>query len=412
MITGETLVVMRHLMSLLTAFMPLMIYNTANNFFDDRRKAIICALLYAFSAIFWYDSLYISGLYANLLTNLIAVSSLSIIYESVNEKNPGYYLAILLSGTSLVLSHSTSIIFIVTAWIFMILIKVRKQGFLNKYSRSVTFLSVPLIGVFFYPKILSRLSNILSGQFVAIELGDPVFNLIRPLSPFIAYMSGYMGIVVVSIILTGFFYLIVDYKNKDFWSSFFSIWFLFIWILSLQGRQVWRFALLAKTPSIFLIGYLIGDVINSLEGIGRGYLRSLKTQTFNANGVSALLVVVVLISGGLLNYTFSSLSYRENAQRQKEIFQSFNWVSENTENNSKIMVLSEWEYIYLPQFTSREYYHVSITSNFNMTEIKEWSVTFSDYIILSSSLRESFKESGVFEETWSNGIVTIFLVSR
>jgi hypothetical protein len=411
LINGENLIVMRHLMSLLIAFMPLLIYNTAHHFFNDRRKGVICALLFAFSAIFWYDSLYISGLYANLLTNLITIGSLFFIYESVNKKNSGYYLAILLSGMSLVLSHSTSIIFMITAWVFIIIVRIRKEELFSRYSKSIAVLSVPLLGIFFYPKILSRLSNILSGEFVAIEVGDPIFTLLKPLSPFIAYLSGYMGIVVVSIILTGCFYLLLDFKNQYFWSSFFPLWYLFIWVLSLQGRQVWRFALLAKTPSIFLMGYLIEDVINALEGITKGYLRSSKTRLFNISGLSAFFIVIILISGGFLNYTLSNLSYRENDQRQREIFESFKWISNNTDNNSKILVLSEWEYIYLPQFTFRESYYVSIASNYNITEIMKWGKTFSDYIVVSNSLQELFKVNGVFEETWNNNMVTIFLVS-
>ena len=413
LINGEHLVTMRHVMSILSGFIPILIYNTALNLFGEKRKALICVLIYSFSSSFWYDSLYISGLYANILTNIISISSLYFIYKSTTKKHVKNYLILMLNGIALILSHSTSIIFIIMTWIFIIMIKLRKEDLLNAYLRSVAYFSLPVLGIFFHPEILSRLTNVLSGQYISIEVGDPVFNLIKSVSPFIAYMSGYMGIVLVSLTLAGCALILIRLNiSPVLWSSFFAIWFMFIWMLSLQGKQVWRFALLSKVPSKFLIGYFSEEVIVSLkEIVDRAQEFSNRTRKINIHGLSILLVSIVLISGGLLNYTSSNLSYRDNVQRQKSIYESIIWISENTGNESKILVLSEWEYIYLPHISQRKSYYIPITSEYNITKIKQAIAEGTiDYLIISNTLKEPFKDGGHYEETWSNDLVTIYHV--
>lgn len=409
---GENLVAMRHVMSILSGFAPILIYNTSLGLLKEKRKALICAAIYSFSSAFWYDSLYISGLYANMLTNLISIGSLYFIYRSTTEKKLKYYLILFLNGISLILSHSTSIVFIIMTWIFLAIIKTRGENLFKEYLYSVSCFSLPLLGIFFHPEILSRLKNILSGQYVSIELGDPIVNMIKPVSPFIAYMSGYMGIVLVSLTLTGcIFILIRTSKRTVFWSSFFGLWFIFIWILSLQGKQVWRFALLSKLPSVFLIGYLSEEVIASIEKIvneTQGVTN--KVQKVNRYGLSLILVSIILISGGMLNYTSSHLSHSENEQRQKSIYESIVWVSENTDNGSKILVISEWEYIYLSHISHRESTFISLASDYNITKTKAVAEEHFDIIILSNALKKTIENEGKYTERWENDMVAIYQV--
>jgi len=411
LVQGEKLVVMRQVMSLLVGFLTLIIYNTGFEVFNSKRKALLASLLYSFSPAFWYDSLYISGLYANILTNIIALSSIYFIVKSTEDKIPIYYFLVFLSGASLILSHSTSIIFLILIWSFVAIIRIKNKRIIKQYIRSIAVFSLPVLGVFFYPDFLSRLKNILSGQYVKIEARNPIFEFFEPISPFFAYISGYMGVVLTILAVTGMGILLLRLHEKGkFWSILFPSWFLLNWVLSIQGRQVWRFALLAKIPSIFLIGYLLDEVIISLKEIIGANNYSSKIKGLNFLGLSTVLISTILISGGLLNYTLSNLAFEENFQRQNSIYNSMQWISKNTENDSKILVISEWEYIYLPQISQRETYYISINSNYNVSQITENARGNLNYLISSKDLIHSFRNPIYFEEEWSNSIITIFSV--
>jgi hypothetical protein len=409
LIGGEELIVMRKVICLIAGFMPLIIFNTGTRVFNNRRKAIICSLVYSFSSAFWYDSLYISGLYANILTNLIAISLVYLIINSTYKKSLKFYFLVFLSSISLILSHSTSVIFLVLSFIFIIIVRLRNRVVLSDYTRTVLFQSLPLVGVLFYPKILSRLKNILSGQYIQIEVRSSIFELFKPISPFFAYTSAYFGLILVMLSITGLAIILVRLKEgREFWGSFFCLWFLLTWILSLQGKQIWRFALLAKIPSIFLVGYLIEEVLISLKKIVLGQTEDYKSINLNYIGLSTLMLLIILISGGSLNYVSSNLSYNYTSQRQNSIFNSMMWISENTSNESVILAISEWEYIYLPQISQRGSNYLSVTRDYNVTQIEEYLKSNFDYLILSNSVIGLYDKEINFEEVWSNEIVTIF----
>jgi hypothetical protein len=265
------------------------------------------------------------------------------------------------------------------------------------------------VGILFYPKILSRLRNILSGQYIQIEVRSPIFELFKPISPFVAYTSAYFGIVLVMLSITGLAIILVRLKEeREFWGSFFCLWYLLTWILSLQGKQVWRFALLAKIPSIFLVGYLIEEVLISLRQIVLGQTDEYKNINLNYIGLSTLMLLIILISGGSLNYVSSHLSYNYTSQRQYSIFNSMMWISENTSNESVILAISEWEYIYLPQISQRGSNYLPVNRVYNVTQIEEYVKSNFDYLILSNSFIGLYENELSFEEVWGNEIVTIF----
>jgi len=408
---GEPLVSMRYFMTLTATFNLPAIYLVSVDFFGSKRTALLCCLLYGFSSSFWYDSLYISGLYANILASLLFLVAMHFLYVNTQNPSRSSYLFSSVVGGALFLSHSTAAVYMVVAWAFTIVVAATYRHLLENYLKSIFFLSSPAFAFIFYPSLLSRIASVLWSPYVSIGFNDPLFTFLEPVSPFLAYMYCYAGIAVVILGLTSFLIFILNFfKRRNRWEIFFPFWFGMIWLLSLQGMNVWRFSILSLTPSIFLVGYVAEAIIQGIESITHRLKGiSVSLMKINAYGVSTLFVLGILISAGFLTYTSSMTTSRLTVERQTAIYESMLWIRDNTPVDAKFLAFSEWEYTLLDLVAERESYVLSPYSEVNVESVLRIArQTGATYLIVSNYLGSPFKDNPAVSERWRNRMVTIY----
>lgn len=408
---GELIIAVRYGMAFIEFLTTLMVYSVVRRAIKSDRAALYATIAYALILVPGLCHFTNSGTYANLygeFITLIVIYFISICLRHSMNMRTGVSMFIL--GAALAFSHSTAFIFFTFIWLFTPLVYVKWRDRFRRYLFSVSSLSFPLLAIFIlFPRSIQRIQGVLQGGFMSI----------LPVDPFYTFLSDHLP----RLIIFGFLYIFAHPLNfivllascifmvkfrKEFWKLFTLGWFLYVCVLSIQGSNVWRFALYALTPASLLFGYFLSTILPSLSQRVSKLSTSKAVNLINVK-VLPVVLIVVLITFSSTNLMIMSFLDDTEFVREKhlEVYDSMKWVEENTASDAAFISIELRDYRYLPLVGHRKFSgDYSLYASEVLFKLQDVSFNYMVLWFRFAGLDE-YRSSESFEKVFENKQVVI-----
>lgn len=349
---GEPIVSMQQSMILLASLTPLLLFAASSRLFRDSRIAIGVSTFYVFTGGLWYQGLFISGLYANFLANLLTFTVLILLIENVERPSVRLKAMLPLVGLAFYLSHFTPALFLIALWLFCPIAYFAHIS-IRRYVEGLLLVTIPAIPIVVVrPYILRNLLNLPfaeAGNVSYIE--TPLTGILSLVSPFLLYLSIEMMSIptfLFALIAVPVAAYLVFRSGLNVWVKFVFFWFFLIWAITPYEAMAWRFAYYAILPLTFLLGFLgVSIVVSSWRRLGLISSKR-RRQRIGVNsmisGIGLVLTVcVIFLYGSPLNFMVSDLSgggIEKTRSQQLAMYDTVKWVDAHLPSNSTIIVVT------------------------------------------------------------------------
>jgi len=408
-VPDELLVTLRQLIALLESMTILQVYVVSARLFT-KKTAILASLTYAIVVPLGITHFTGPGTYANILADFLTLGIIYFLCQILESKSLKDYLTLVVLGGGMLLSHSTSMIFLVFVWLFSVVILLLYRKNFGVYLNAVLMLTlVPMLGIMAFPDIPGRALSLLTSS-----LRSPTSLLVTCEVWFrnMEFFLGLPGLLAITSTLVLYCWKI-DWDSKissskgALWISFLFSWFLYASTLSIQGRNVWRLVLHSLVPGLLIIAIgLSGPIWAGCERLSKivrdsSIQRVLKSTLF-------LCVLIGILAGGPATFLFNEFLGPGQRERQIGIYESMCWARDNTTCDALFVSMKLPEYRYLPivaRRTLKENYELPVERIYELLP----SLNIQYVAISTSELKEATIPRGL-SMAFRNEYVTILKI--
>ena len=315
--------------------------------------------------IFWYIVVIGTGLYANLLGIVLSLYLFLLIYRFYEHGGLGTLIFIFIVSSLALISHETSFLFLIALWLSALygLLVGEKRLFKAAIASVLPLTLLVLASAYDLRVILNFVVNYVfrfkpfTAGAVRIEALDPFADMLGKYSPYLAGVYRYVGWLGLILVLTTL--LLGIYLLKGRWKALHLLpwfWLLTIWFFTLFFLDIWRIALYSIYPVCIFLGLLgrysnvFDDVLSKITG-NLGRRRIIKYE------ILTLLIIIMLSISPIYSLARMSLiESRYDIRRQGAVYDAMVWIRKNTAEDSVIVSVGRWEFMYTSFITGRSFY--------------------------------------------------------
>jgi len=417
------LITMRIFSFVIAAIIPISIFYISRSLFGEH-GGVISIVTYVLISIFWFYVIFTTGIFANFIAILTCLYIIILIIEYREYPTKSNIIKIYLASLVALTLHQTTIILIAS----LLLVAIYDALLFRTEKLLICLLSTLLAVVsllLFLPTDIRLIVDFITKYLLRLKMKPiPVITVVREdrlsqflesISPFLRDLYLYVGIssiflLIIALIIGLFGIATYDDGCKTLpW-----MWIIATWILSYFISDIWRLAIYTTIP----LSIYIGNSYRFIYLPFKSWLESVIIPHKIQIGYKALLITIVIILiliGSNLSMVIRDFSYGVRAERLKQqtIYNSFTWISENTEKDAVLISIGKWEYEFLPLFINRKYLgDYLFTPNEVYNVLKEFN---NSYVVVNRLLRtENFSYLALyvndsrFISVYSDEYVTIF----
>jgi len=408
---GEPIVVVRSTLAVIESLTCIMVYVTGSRVLQNRLYGFFCTLTYALIMPVGLIHLVNSGTYSNMLANLYTLYAIYLFAMAMKKADLLSQLTLVIIGVALAFSHFSSFIFISFVWVFLPVVYIFFREVWRAYVISSLSLSLGSFSLLLYiPNMIYRISFVLSGRSIGLLPSDAVFGLLYSHIPFLGLTYAFVGLPSFAVLLASCILLFRKSKRSP-WYAFIPSLFIYTYVLSLQGENVWRFALYAIFVGIFLVGYFLSKPMLSIYRWASNLSLHPTVNKINSKGILAVLILSLITMGPTFEFV-NDVVGDSKSERQLAIYDSMKWAEENTPRDSSFLSVGLLEYTYLPVVANRTFqgdYEIPPGEIYSLSK-----QNYVDYVAVSTrdERLEAFKSNELFELMFENKYVLIFHIKR
>lgn len=449
---GEPFISMQQTMVIIASLTPTLVYATANKLFRNQMLGVAAAAVYAFTGSIWYFGLFMSGLYANFLGDLLSFMLLYLVVEFTYQKRSSLYFILPFAALASYVTHYTVALLVFSLSIFTVFIWRVEKPKLKSYSMALFLTLVPVIpviaarfdlfrnfltfptasaGVFAYePALYKEILNSFSPflLYLSIQINSiwtPAFILIAGIGAVVVQLYKYLGRN--SDHSRGNLEVTSLHDDKGYLWIFALVWFFSVWFFSPTRPMAWRFAYYSLLPLTFLLAFLAYHVvINSSSMLGwltakiyaatrlREVSQSRKRKDleklnlrFQSGRIRRVSPIIFLVIVGfvyidpmlypfhesspfyfLIDDVFLESTTQDHHNEQLAIYQAIQWIKENTPKNAKFLAVTDDRFTFMDVIADRR----SPLIGKNLPPSLAYNVTRQfniDYTVVTKGLRPS-----------------------
>ena len=408
---GEPIVIVRSTLAAIESLTVIMVYITASRVLQSRLYGFFSTLTYAVIVPVGLIHLIDVGTYSNMLANLYTLCAIYFFATAMKNADLRSQITLVIVGIALAFSHFSSFIFISFIWVFLPVVCIFFRKLWKAYVVSSLSLSLGLFSLLLcVPNLIYRISFVLSGPSTVLLPRDPIFGLLYSRVPFLGLTYAFAGLPSFSVLLASLV-LLFKKSGQSVWYAFIPSWFTYTFVLSLQGENIWRFALYAMFIGVFIVGYFISTPMISIYRWASELSSHPVVNKMNSRGIVAVMILTLITMGPTFQF-INDVMRGSTSQRQLAIYDSMKWADKNTPRDSSFLSIGLLEYTYMPVVANRTFqgdYEVS------PEEIYSLSVqNHVDYVAVSTrdERLEAFKSNELFKLKFENEYVLIFHIER
>ncbi len=387
----------------------------------------ITLLLSIFVNIFWYYTIIVTGLYANFLGIMLSLYLLILIKKYIESRSKWVLLYLFLTSLTALLSHETTFLLITAIWISALYHVVVKKSF--EVFKIAIIVTIPVLillittsasitlALKFITEYLLRL-KILSMSAIVVGIEDPITTFLNNISPLLANIYAFANFIGLTLFIASialFVVLIFQKANGVHILPFF--WVIVVWIISFFTTETYRLALYVMFPMVLFLGSL-GTVLSSSKivrfieeiHVSRKIKKILKYE------IISFIVILMFVGSGISRIlAIEYLNAGHYHKLQHDIMETLLWLKENTPENSRIISVGRWEFLFAPYIINRECISdYPLTPNEIFTYLKD--KLYGDiYVIVWNALHNAtvyyihlYENDHRFLRMWSNNAFTVF----
>ena len=383
------------------------------------KGGIISSLIYIMINPFAVFTLVYTGLYSNALGLTLSLGIITWFIQSLNDSKKIRCFLIPFYSLSLLLAHSSNIlVYFVLIISSLYLIYFERSNI--SFKPLIYLLFGPLIILVFVPTIIFRLPSTLTSPYILIEIpsNELIAYILRNL-PFLKYFYFYGGenIFVLLLLLISIVLGIIYFLKKRLGLAIYSItWIILIIIISLFSTNVWRFVLLAYTPTSLFSPFIYNKVISpAFRKVVEIMPSKALKRAFKCLLIIFMFILLYLPSYSNIIVTIYASSWSR--PQQEGFYECLIWFRDNSEVDSVIISIGGGSYIrFMPLVSNRALLDVfpGQVPEFAYDVLKNYS---NGYVVVWNRLHpyngsfyyvDLYKNSSLFREVWSNKEVTVF----
>ncbi len=352
LVGGEGLVTVQRTVAILVMLSVLLVYLVGARIFSSERVGLVAATIYSLSGMIWFNSVFTSGLYANLV-GMMAIFFFLVVYLRLAgnivsfSSWVGFGLAILM----VYFSHYTAIsIFPAVLLIPLGKFAARSREAKSYLVPSLVALAPAGVGLAFFPGAATSLLDKLLGA-PGLVTGSTALSGILSAIPFLSDMalivSDDVAFVLLMILVAIYAYRIGFQRKALFFIP--MVWFVSLLLASFASQRPERFSFEALMPVVLMAGYGLSSLVPRLDpskGKIRRHNSSLRRKVKSAI-VLIILLTPVMVNSSAQHALVDSTTYTDvSASSQQEMYNAMYWLKVNTPANSTYLSLSDWHFTY------------------------------------------------------------------
>jgi len=404
---GEPIVIVRSTLAVVESLTCIVVYITGSRVLQNRLYGFFCTLTYALIMPVGLIHLVNSGTYSNMLANLYTLYAIYFFAIAMKKADLLSQLTLVIVGIALAFSHFSSFIFISFVWVFLPVAYIFFREVWRAYVISSISLSLGSFSLLLYiPNMIYRISFVLSGRSIGLLPSDAFFGLLYSHIPFLGLTYAFAGLANFAVLLASCILLFKKSRQSP-WYAFIPGLFIYTFILSLQGANIWRFALYAMFVGTFLVGYFIWKPVLSVYHWASNLSYHAMLNRINSRGILAIIILSLITMGPTFQFVNDVIG-GSTSQRQLAIYDSMKWAEKNTPTASCFLSVGLLEYTYLPVVANRTF-----QGDYEIPPEKIYSLSVQnhiDYVAVSTrdERLKAFRSSELFELKFENEYVLIF----
>lgn len=389
---GNPLMTVRETMAVLVLLSPLVFFFVSSRFFSDRTAALFVAVIYAFSATLWFDSVFNSGLYANFFGIIASLFIVFCFVDVIDSPGPASWGVFLLALLMAYLSHYSTVTIFPALLLVSVMLLISNRGSWRRYLLPGFVPVLPILAFFAaYPGYANRVVSLAYGGGGQV-LGSTYISGALGSIPVLQYtdLELYDDVAFVVLLLLAALYTYRSGVARK-WLLFIPVfWFFSVLLTSPETIDAWRFAFTGIVPLTMMAG--LGIVYLFPKAIGLSRSRRGYTASKSARYGTVLVAVVfigLLVAGSwgtsMLSDSLSNAQF--NSQTQGEVYQAMQWLGNHTPPGSTYLSVSDWRFVYTGVLIGR-----TSVYQFESTPAAAIPVALSDnasYIIVTNAVTAS-----------------------
>lgn len=355
---GEPFVTIQRTMGILVILSPLLVYLVAARIFASIGPGIVAAALYVFSGMVWFDSVFVSGLYANFFGLLVALFFIFVFLEladKIRSLQTWFLFGLVVAGAYF--SHYTIITVLPAVLAVPVVLLLRSRLDYKRYLIPFVASVAPAgLVVAVRPRIVHFLLYLSQSSGGSLT-GSTAISSALAFFPSLSYLALEVNDDIAFIFLF-LFTVICIYRSassKDALVFIPLVWFAALIIAAPQNTSAWRYSYEALVPLVLLASYGLFSVLPRLK------IQRRRSGESNALGqyakvglvLALLLVPMVVGSWGTTSLSDAVTDTQIQAQSQQSVYSAIMWLKSNTPANSTYLSLTDWRFLYTYIFIGR-----------------------------------------------------------
>lgn len=352
------------------------------------------------------------GTYPNLVEDAIVFAAVFLLFSYLRAPALPVGLTLALLGLAGVFIHSSYLLFLAALWLLFPVLSLLHRGRteLQRYFQACIYCTIgilvaALVALSFLKGNVERvlesysITHFIGGtnttqliQSLGVVYGILAYNMIFLIKP--------ANLIAIALAL-----IFVAMKGRQSVGAIFAAcWFAVLVILSLLSGQTDRFVLFSMIPSIFLVGYLVGNIpIPNLA----------KMRIGNRRLVLACVLLILVVFGGFLPLISVAFSPSRRMHEQ-DVFASMEWLEQNRCPSGVASLGLDSDFRYLPILTNVQYSgSLPSTITPDQTLQESTAIGFSCVVMQANNPNlHSFQLDPAFQEKYLNAEVAVFFISK
>jgi hypothetical protein len=393
LVGGDLLIEVQRGMALLAVIATPVFFLAASRFFSSRRAGLTFAMLYTLGGTIWFIGVLNASLYANFFGLIACAFLLVAVAEAAERRSKGTWVILALAALTMYFSHYSSVTLVPALLLYPVV-----QRFFKKFERSQVYailvILVPaVVGVLVYRYALTLLLYFVSntgGATIGQTYLSGLLSVFPVLSAMVLEVNYDIGFVLLAV-LAGFGTW-KAVKTKSALGIMLLIWLVCIMVVSPLNIGAWRYAYVGLLPLLLLASYGLASVLPIPQ-------KGMKVRFGGKQVLFAFLVISLLIGAwGVMVVSDATSGTQVFSQAQYQVYDSIQWLGQNTPANSSYLSVSDWRYSYTDLLIQR-------TTTYEFTSTPSQAIPLAEslhsrYIIVTDLVTASVTSADQFP--WNN----------